>query len=87
MLIDDSVNPMLPIIGAPLDDVVAPFTSTWDATLADPSRVTFVFVDRDNPDDQIARALADDASYLDGFDLVEEAGSVGVYQRREEDAP
>lgn len=87
VLIDDSVNPMLPIIGAPLDDVVAPFTSTWDATLADPSRVTFVFVDRDNPDDQIARALADDASYLDGFDLVEEAGSVGVYQRREEDAP
>ena len=80
LLIDDSVNPMLPVIGAGLDDVVAPFSRDWDATLRDPSTVTFVFVDRENPDDQVGRAIEGDPDFLDGFALAEEFGSVAVYR-------
>ncbi|MBL8776812.1 MAG: hypothetical protein JNK12_12805 [Acidimicrobiales bacterium] len=85
VLVDDSVNPMLPVIGAGLDDVVAPFSRDWDETLRDPGGVTHVFVDQGNPDDQVGQALAADPDLLDGFDVAAEFGPVVIY--RSQDAP
>lgn len=86
VLIDDSVNPMLPVIGAGLDDVVAPFSRDWDATLRDPGRVDVVFVDTDNPDDQVGQALAADPDLLDGFEPAATFGGITVYRAVTEEA-
>jgi hypothetical protein len=83
LLIDDSISPMLPVIGADLDQVVAPFSEGWESALADPSGTTLIFVDRDAPDDEVRRTIAEDPRFLDGFDLVAEFGSVAVYQNQE----
>lgn len=83
VLIDDSVNPMLPVIGTGLDDVVAPFSRSWRSTLRDPSTVTFVYVDRDNADDEVGRTIGRDPDFLDGFDVAAEFGSVAIYRQDE----
>lgn len=86
VLIDDSVNPMLPVIGAGLDDVVAPFSRDWEATLRDPSGVDAVFVDTGNPDDQVGQALSADPDLLDEFEPVATFGTVTVYRATTEEA-
>ena len=83
LLIDDSITPMLPVIGAGLDDVVAPFSEGWDATLEDPSEVSYVYVDRGNADDAITQAIERDPGFLDGFELAAEFGPVAVYRTTE----
>jgi hypothetical protein len=87
LLIDDSVNPMLPVIGAGLDDVVAPFSRDWDDRLADPSPMSFVFIDRGNPDDEVGRAVAADPEVLDGFELAAEFAPVAIYRNEQGGRP
>lgn len=87
VLIDDSINPMLPVIGTGLDHVIAPFSRTWKASLRRPTGVEFIYVDRGNPDDEIRRTIARDPSFLDGFDLAAEFGSVAVYRSTEGSNP
>ena len=74
---------MLPVIGTGLDDVVAPFSRSWRSTLRDPSTVTFVYVDRDNADDEVGRTIGRDPDFLDGFDVAAEFGSVAIYRQDE----
>lgn len=81
VLIDDSVHPMLPVVGAGLDEVVAPFSEGWDDALSDPSDVTFVLVDRDSPDDAVADALRRDPGLLREFDEAARFGPISVYRR------
>lgn len=83
VLIDDSVNPMLPVIGTGLDHVVAPFSQDWRAQLRHPNGVEFIYVDRGNRDDQIRRAIARDPSFLRGFHLAADFGSVSIYRSSE----
>ena len=55
--IDDSVNPLLPVIDADLDRVAAPFSgSRWRRVLRDPARAEWLYVDTANPQDAIRRA-------------------------------
>lgn len=84
LLIDDSVNPMLPAIGADLDRVVAPFSRGWSATLADPHGIAYIYVDTSNPDDAVQRAIARDPGVLDGFERVAAYGAVHVYRATSE---
>ena len=59
ILIDDSVNPVLPVIDADLDRVAAPFSGPrWKRTLRDLDRAEWLYVDTANPQDQVAQAIA-----------------------------
>ncbi len=50
ILIDDSVNPVLPVIDADLDRVAAPFSGRrWTRTLRDPDRAEWLYVDTERP--------------------------------------
>ena len=83
ILIDDSVNPLLPVINANLDRVIAPFSGPlWQKTLRKPSRAEWLYVDTENPDDSVAHALRKDPAILHHFVLRFEAGKARVYQRR-----
>ena len=83
ILIDDSINPLLPVIDADLDRVVAPFSGPrWNRALRDPSRAEWVYVDTANPDDAVARAVRRDPTFLRDFELRHRAGAAEVYQRR-----
>jgi hypothetical protein len=83
LLIDDSVNPMLPVIGLGLDDVVAPFSEGWDDALRSPDGIDVVLIDRGNPDDEVGRALERDPDLLDGFELAAEFGPVAIFRTEE----
>lgn len=87
VMIDDSVHPMLPVIGVDLDHVVAPFSSGWKAALRDPERATWIYVDRANRDDEIRRAIARDPGFLDDFDAAATFGDVTVYRTTREEQP
>lgn len=83
LLIDDSVHPMLPVIGVGLDHVIAPFSRDWDAALRRPTAADYVLVDRANPDDEVGRSVERDPRYLDGYELAAEFGSIAVYRAEE----
>ena len=83
ILIDDSVNPLLPVIDADLDRVIAPFSGPiWDKTLRSPSRADWLYVDTENPDDSVAQALRREPSVLHDFVLRFESGKARVYERK-----
>jgi hypothetical protein len=81
VLIDDSVNPLLPVIDVDLDRAVAPFSGPrWRRALRDPSRARWVFVDDGNPQDAVRNALRRDPDLLDDLRLRFEDGPVRVYE-------
>ena len=83
LLIDDSVNPVLPVINTNFDRVAAPFSGPrWHDALIDPSRATWVYVDVANPGDDVAAAIARDPWFRRDFDLVFAQGGAEVYRRR-----
>jgi hypothetical protein len=82
ILIDDSINPLLPVVDAELSRVVAPFSASWRRTLRDPSRVQWVFVDRANPDDAVRRAIDRSPTFHDDFVRRFRDGPAEVYERR-----
>jgi hypothetical protein len=79
LLIDDSVHPMLPVIGMDLDRVLAPFIGDrrWERALSRPERARYLFADTANPADAVATATAGDPA-LAGATTVCRAGSVEV---------
>lgn len=82
--LDDSVNPMLGVVGADLDRVAAPFESTrWEATLRDLGRAEWIFADATGDGDALARAIEDDPGFEDRFEPVFRSGEVTVYHRKE----
>lgn len=86
IMIDDSVNPMLPVIAADLDRVSAPFSGPrWERTLADPSRAEWLFVDGSGDGDAVQRAIDADPDVLDHFDEVMRRGDIRVYQRHRDE--
>ncbi len=83
ILIDDSINPLLPVIDAGLGRVIAPFSGKpWTRALRDPSRAEWVYVDNENPDDSVARAVRHDPSFHRDFVRRFHSGRAEVYQRR-----
>ena len=83
ILIDDSINPLLPVIDADLDRAIAPFSGPrWDRALRNPSRVDWVYVDTANPFDAVGKAVRRDPSFPGDFVLRHEDGPAKVYQRR-----
>jgi hypothetical protein len=83
ILLDDSVNPMLPVVGADLDRVVAPFSGPrWARALRDPSRADWLFADTANGGDAVAKAIRRDRRFDAEFEQVFSDGSVRVYHRR-----
>lgn len=83
IMIDDSVTPMLPIIGADLDRVSAPFSGPrWQRTLRDPARAEWLYVDTAGDGDAVADALEQDPDAAAEFDTVFEQGTVSVLRRR-----
>jgi hypothetical protein len=82
-MIDDSVNPMLPVIGASLDRVSAPFSGErWTATLGDLRRAEWLFSDTAGAGDAVARAIAADRRVATDFEEVFAEGTVRVHHRR-----
>jgi hypothetical protein len=83
ILIDDSINPLLPVVDADLNRVIAPFSGhRWHRALRDPARADWVYVDTANPDDAVARAVRRDPSFHDEFVRRFSAPGAAVYQRR-----
>ena len=86
IMIDDSVNPMLPVIGADLDRVSAPFSGPrWTRGQRDLTRNEWLFADTAGGGDSVATAIAADPGFEQDFDLVFTEGTVGVYHRRDSD--
>ena len=84
ILIDDSINPLLPVIDASLGRVIAPFSGkSWKRARRDPARAEWVFVDDSNPDDEVARAVRHSPTFQDDFVSRFHSGKASVYQRRE----
>jgi hypothetical protein len=84
ILIDDSINPLLPVIDVDLDRVAAPFSGPrWDRALRDPSRADWVYVDTANPFDAVGRAARRDRTFERDFVLRHRSGAAEVYERRE----
>lgn len=84
IMIDDSVNPMLPVIGADLDRVGAPFSGPrWTRGLRDLDRNEWLFADTAGAGDAVAQAIAKDPGFDDQFDQVFTDGTISVYHRRE----
>ncbi len=84
ILIDDSVNPMLPVIGADLDRVSAPFSGPrWARGLRDLDRAEWIFADTAGDGDAVAQAIARDPGFDADFRPVLQDGTVTVYQRRD----
>jgi hypothetical protein len=82
IMMDDSVTPMLPVVGADLDRVSAPFSGRrWTATLADPSRAEWLYVDRSGAGDAVARALDANPAAAAAFRPVFRDGQVEVLRR------
>ena len=83
IMIDDSVTPMLPVIGADLDRVSAPFSGPrWEASLLDLTRAEWLYIDDAGAGDAVARALAADPDAGKDFDTVFEQGTVSVLRQR-----
>ncbi len=83
ILIDDSINPLLPVIDAPLSRAIAPFTGrSWTRALQDPARAEWVFVDRANPDDAVRHAVDRSPTFHEDFVRRFRDGKAEVYQRR-----
>ncbi|CAN5527313.1 hypothetical protein BH10ACT3_BH10ACT3_03010 [soil metagenome] len=84
IMIDDSVNPMLPIIGADLDRVSAPFSGPrWTRGQRDLTRNEWLFADTAGDGDSVAKAIAEDPDFDDEFDQVFTDGTVSVYHRKD----
>jgi hypothetical protein len=83
LLIDDSVNPVLPVIDVNFDRVAAPFSGPrWTRTLHDLARAEWLYVDTMNPDDDVARAVERDPNFHEEFERVFADRGAEVYQRR-----
>lgn len=82
IMVDDSVTPMLPVVGADLDRVSAPFSGRrWTTTLDDPRAAEWLYVDRSGEGDAVARALDGDPVAAASFRTVFRDGDVEVLQR------
>jgi len=81
ILIDDSINPLLPVIDADLNRVAAPFSERWPEALADPSTVDWVFIDTGNPFDEVGKAVAADRSFDSTFVIAFSLDNAEVYRR------
>jgi hypothetical protein len=82
ILIDDSINPVLPVVDADLDRVIAPFSGkTWTRALADLSRADWLYLDEGNPDDDVAAATRNNPAQLAEFRLVFHQGKAAVYHK------
>lgn len=82
ILIDDSINPMLPVIAANLDGISAPFSGPrWNRGLRQLDRSEWIFADETNGGDTVAKAIAADPTFGDDFDEVFRQGNVAVYRR------
>jgi hypothetical protein len=85
IMVDDSVNPMLPVIGADLDRVSAPFSGPrWTRGLRDLTRNEWLFADTAGDGDAVARAIAADPDVAEQFDRVFTDGTISVYHRKEQ---
>jgi hypothetical protein len=83
ILIDDSVNPMLPVIAADLDTVTAPFSGKrWERTLDDLTLADWVFVDTAGEGDAVSAAIDEDAAFHQNFQQVFSDSTVQVYHNR-----
>jgi 4-amino-4-deoxy-L-arabinose transferase-like glycosyltransferase len=81
--IDDSINPLLPVINADLNRVSAPFSGPrWKHTLRDLTQAEWLYADTANPNDSISKAIRRDPSFTRDFVLRHRAGAARVYQRR-----
>lgn len=84
IMIDDSVNPMLPVIGADLDRVSAPFSGPrWTRGQRDLTRNEWLFADIAGDGDSVARAIAADPEFDDEFDTVFSEGTISVHHRKD----
>jgi hypothetical protein len=82
IMMDDSITPMLPVVGADLDRVSAPFSGKrWTATLEDPARAEWLYVDRSGDGDAVARALEANPAAAAQFRTVFRDGDVAVLRR------
>ncbi|NLA36932.1 MAG: hypothetical protein GX868_14775 [Actinobacteria bacterium] len=82
ILIDDSINPMLPVIAANLTDVTAPFSGPrWTTGLETLSESEWLFVDFTGDGDAVAKAITADRTVDDHFVEVFRQGDVAVFQR------
>ena len=83
IMLDDSINPMLPVVGADLDRVVAPFSGPrWDAALRNPARAEWLFADSANGGDAVDKAIRKDRRFAAQFEQVFSSGTVRVFHRR-----
>jgi hypothetical protein len=81
VLIDDSINPLLPVIDTSLDRAIAPFSGPrWTRALRNPARARWVYVDDGNPQDAVRNAIRRDPGVLDDLRLRYEDGPVRVYE-------
>lgn len=81
--IDDSINPLLPVINADLDRVSAPFSGPrWKRTLRHLRTAEWLYVDTANPNDQLNKAVRRDPNFARDFGLRHRDGKAEVYQRR-----
>ena len=86
-MIDDSVNPMLPVIGADLDRVSAPFSGPrWTRGQRDLTRNEWLFADTagEGEGDSVAKAIAADQDFDEQFDRVFVDGSISVYHHSDD---
>ena len=85
IMIDDSVNPMLPVIGADLDRVSAPFSGPrWTRGQRDLTRNEWLFADTAGEGDSVAKAIAADPDFDEQFDRVFVDGSISVYHHSDD---
>jgi hypothetical protein len=84
IMMDDSVTPMLPVVGADLDRVSAPFSGPrWSATLEDPALAEWLYVDRAGEGDAVWQALQRNPGAAAEFLTVFSDGDVSVMRRVE----
>ena len=82
IMMDDSITPMLPVVGADLDRVSAPFSGPrWDSTLEDPALAEWLYVDRSGSGDAVSKALARNPEAAAEFRTVFRDGDVEVLRR------
>ena len=82
IMMDDSVTPMLPVVGADLDRVSAPFSGPrWTASLENPTRAEWLYVDRSGAGDAVACALDANPAAAAAFRPVFRDGQVEVLRR------
>lgn len=85
IMIDDSINPMLPVLDADLHRVIAPFSTDWPDAQQDVTIAEWLFVDLQNPDDEVAAAVAAADGFEQQFEVAYSLDAVVVYHRKATD--